>query len=513
MKLDELFNQNSNSLANVVSLVGKRLGNLFQMGGAGRVYKVKNNTIGSIFMIGSSTSAIGFAWQSTKMGVSEIYFWHNFNINASPDYELSIPLGARIDSVMIDTIVSWLKSPTEGKVVVRTGVMEAEPAPDPRALSAAVGGAPVDAAPTKQDELNPLVTLGQAKVAANTGEQGRLVLLAKRADGTYFVVPGFNQYLKKVESFIMNAFGLKSTKGMNAMDQEFALLKERADLIVNNKVSNRKSLIVTGDPGNGKSYGIEQVIAESGLVQGKDYVYIKGGITTASAYEVLLAQTNGLIIFDDCDSLMTGTESVNMMKTALDSRDVREVSRINKNSIDTLNMTVEERDKICQPMSRILRGVATNDDIRMFENKIKLPKSKPNEMDIFNTKPDSQKLDLIREYIKNHMPSVINFRGRVIFISNIPQERWDTAILSRSFTTNISFTSEQMYEYIWNIRDKLPGKINKQQREETLEYVWAMYHAGNLKWPITFRYVLEAFDYRTAPSWRKLIIDWKPPRT
>jgi hypothetical protein len=93
------------------------------------------------------------------------------------------------------------------------------------------------------------------------------------------------------------------------------------------------SLIVTGEGGLGKTHSVSQAIDVTGL-QGCEYIFIKGYSTARGLYNTLYDNSDKLIIFDDCDSVLEDKVAVNILKSALDSYETRTISwmaRMNKN--------------------------------------------------------------------------------------------------------------------------------------------------------------------------------------
>jgi len=89
---------------------------------------------------------------------------------------------------------------------------------------------------------------------------------------------------------------------------------------------NAVSLCVTGSGGLGKSHTVMKCIQRSGLKEDEDYRVYKGFATPKSLYRALYDNREGLVIFDDCDSVLEHATSLNLLKGALDSYDTRRVS-------------------------------------------------------------------------------------------------------------------------------------------------------------------------------------------
>ena len=85
-----------------------------------------------------------------------------------------------------------------------------------------------------------------------------------------------------------------------------------------------RSLIVSGPAGLGKSFTVEQKMAE---LEGKGHhvTYIKGYVRPLALYKLLYEArfTNSVLVFDDSDSIFHDDVSMNLLKGACDSTDRR----------------------------------------------------------------------------------------------------------------------------------------------------------------------------------------------
>jgi hypothetical protein len=109
------------------------------------------------------------------------------------------------------------------------------------------------------------------------------------------------------------------------------------------------------------------------------FVVIKGYSTPKGLYRTLYENRNSIIVFDDCDSVLKDTVSLNLLKGALDSYSKR----------------------------------------------------------IISWRADIKDEDL---------PTSFEFKGRVVFISNMSSTQLDQAIISRSMSVDVTMTTEQKVE-------------------------------------------------------------------
>jgi hypothetical protein len=109
-----------------------------------------------------------------------------------------------------------------------------------------------------------------------------------------------------------------------------ARLRKRFDVL--NKMTaavkrgDIRGLIVSGPPGVGKSFGVEDVLQKKNLLgtlaTGQvNYEVVKGVASAIGIYTKLwnYREPNSVIVFDDCDSVFFDPDCLNTLKSALDS--------------------------------------------------------------------------------------------------------------------------------------------------------------------------------------------------
>lgn len=89
-----------------------------------------------------------------------------------------------------------------------------------------------------------------------------------------------------------------------------------------------RGLIISGAPGVGKSYTIKHLLYQAKERGDINYTYVHGKVTPISLYKILHAfkGENDVVLLDDCDSVYEDEDSMNILKAALDSGDVRRIS-------------------------------------------------------------------------------------------------------------------------------------------------------------------------------------------
>lgn len=166
-------------------------------------------------------------------------------------------------------------------------------------------------------------------------------------------------------------------------------------------------LVVTGQPGVGKTYVITKTVLSRGLVKGKDWVKIKGKSTAAALYVTMYQQNGKLIIFDDCDSIFKDENAVNILKGALDTEEKQ------------INWNVQGKG-------------------------IKAPDGTP-------------------------IPLEFEFSGKVIFITNLNQQAIDDAIKSRNFVLEVALSPEDMIAKIKQEMPHIMPDVKMEMKEYALD--------------------------------------------
>ena len=96
-----------------------------------------------------------------------------------------------------------------------------------------------------------------------------------------------------------------------------------------------RAMIVSGPPGVGKSFGVEQVLSKHDVFAGvaqdsrlKKYEIVKGAMSAIGLYKKLYeyADRKSIVVFDDCDSVLLDNDCLNMLKAALDSGSKRVIN-------------------------------------------------------------------------------------------------------------------------------------------------------------------------------------------
>ena len=232
---------------------------------------------------------------------------------------------------------------------------------------------------------------------------------------------------------------------------------EFVEALVNMVASGvQPSAVITGEGGLGKTYTVNKTLVANGLKdltdlgaleagsvvnKEKSFVAIKGYSTPKGLYRTLYENRDSVIVFDDCDSILKDTVALNLLKSALDSYGKRIISWNAETSF------------------------GRDDDL----------------------------------------PRSFEFKGRVIFISNMNQEGIDQAIRSRSMMIDLSMTEDQKIERMETIAtsDEFLPEFTLDQKKDALELIRSLKNDAK---EISLRTLISVTKIRASAgkNWTKL---------
>lgn len=124
--------------------------------------------------------------------------------------------------------------------------------------------------------------------------------------------------------------GVGDEERIEQIAQRFQILEDMTKAATQNEIT---AMIVSGPPGVGKSYGVEQEIEKATLfdqIAGRRLraEVVKGSATPIGLYQTLYkySDRNCLVVFDDCDAILMDDVALNLLKGALDSGKKRKIS-------------------------------------------------------------------------------------------------------------------------------------------------------------------------------------------
>ena len=124
---------------------------------------------------------------------------------------------------------------------------------------------------------------------------------------------------------------------MDRLRKRFEILTDMAEASIDGVV---RGLVVTGPPGVGKSFGVEQVLEEAKVASklmnsNERYGVVKGASSAIGLYKTLYeyAERGSVLVLDDCDTVLYDETSLNLLKAALDSGKKRKLSWLSDSAL------------------------------------------------------------------------------------------------------------------------------------------------------------------------------------
>jgi hypothetical protein len=277
---------------------------------------------------------------------------------------------------------------------------------------------------------------------------------------------------KKAENYLKKAAdAVQKPDYQSQMKDPDTLFGHMADLVTLVSKGNRNSLVIYGGAGIGKTFVVTKTIEENGLTKNQDWHMIKGKITTSALYQTLfMHRKNRLLVFDDTDSIWGDADAANILKAALDSYDDRVISWVSPRTINVSLMSDQEKKQF-------------NDNV---DKQIK-------------EDPGSSKIKL---------PSEFDYNGRIIFISNLTEDKFDKAVLNRSAKIDMTLTQDEIFYRMKSILQYMGDKnVPVSVKEEIFDYLREVSN-NNIINNVSMRTYVAAEDlYKSGLSnWKDLLI-------
>lgn len=190
---------------------------------------------------------------------------------------------------------------------------------------------------------------------------------------------------------------------------------------------NMNSLMISGRAGTGKTYSVTKALTDEGLIEGDDFITVSGAVSTVIMFKKMFQYRTKVLVFDDCDAVFRDENGRNILKAALDSKKVRNISYLKKSSL-----VFDPKDFEMDPEG----------EFNAIENGL--------------------------------VPNQFEFSGRVIFISNLPKDKADPdgAIRSRSILIDVNPDDATLMERIKTLLPHLePRELPLADKEEIFEFM------------------------------------------
>lgn len=236
-------------------------------------------------------------------------------------------------------------------------------------------------------------------------------------------------------------------------------------------------LFITGRGGVGKSYNIEQLLRSRGLDNGttprdNKAVWLNTSVSALSFYRKMAQNPDAIFLVDDADDIFKDDTGRNLLKAATDTKKVRVLNWAKKGDgvlpQNKLNMLIRQKQ---EALDRAMDG----------ENIDKIAK-----------------LEAELESLEMIVPDKFEFRGRIIFISNLPIERLDPdgALRTRGSIIELYPEDEEVFSYMKklvdlvdtsNIESEGGSSVSHDMRIHVIEVLEEYIKSGFIKKPLNMR--------------------------
>lgn len=219
--------------------------------------------------------------------------------------------------------------------------------------------------------------------------------------------------------------------------------------------------------GNGvahhNTYTLEKVLHAAGKTDGNGYFKISGSGSPIGLYKALYQNRNGIVLADDCDTLLDQQEARNLIKAATDTKKERKLNWMKKGGKEFYDPSNE----------------SDGDE---------------------DGEGDDEKF-----------PTNFIFTGKFIMISNLPLNKLDPdgALRTRSFIVNIDPTDLELVDYMAKLAPSIQLEdgltLTLSERQEVTDLIKSM--VGKRK-GLSLRNLVRGLNIRASgiPDWKNIII-------
>lgn len=278
--------------------------------------------------------------------------------------------------------------------------------------------------------------------------------------------------------------------------------------------------LVCGTSGIGKSFLVEEILEEEfNYRRDLHYVIYKGSMTEAGLFTVIRKNPNKILILDDCDSVWESDNALNLLKGGLDST----VPKVNKKKfVYEVKYTIDdgielEEDVVREVYTIYIDDAHTDDECRsLFNRRIKTlsvdSDNKKQELDFTYEIVEINKIE--SEFVKpkrfvskittrKKQDFPIEFKGKILFISNWELENFDVNLRNRIKMCSFSLNRQELVIYIKSLADKLMPQIKDMEvKNKVLNY-----YLQHPELPLDIRIFVNSVDLAvTSPNdWTDLL--------
>lgn len=234
--------------------------------------------------------------------------------------------------------------------------------------------------------------------------------------------------------------------------------------IMCNRVRPHNVLIVSGDPGIGKSYRAEQILRNQTNV---NYYIVNGSLSAVQLYSLMWQHNDEIIVLDDVNSILQdGKDGASLLKACTESKPVRllQWQKRNPNCVPVSKFNCNNNTKVAERMNDIVK----NSERKALINAHEAGKT---------------------------FPDMFYFTGAIIILTNKSLKSFDRvtegAVSNRGSHMQISFSTEGAVDFIKKFGPTMKEfnglQIDDSVMKDTINFVTSSkaikYYVDNCKIP------------------------------
>lgn len=172
---------------------------------------------------------------------------------------------------------------------------------------------------------------------------------------------------------------------------------------------------IYGGPGIGKTYTSTKILEEYGITEP---MQSRLNMTQLLRTLYIKRKAGDVILFDEADEIMLDDNKINLFKRAFDDKEERFITATGPGVMNVSHMSRDELNELMDTNDELLNSGAGLDDIKI--------------------------------------PSVFPFKGRCLFITNMKEDEFNSAIRSRASMVNMDLNAAQVWARIEQVLPYIP---------------------------------------------------------
>ena len=365
----------------------------------------------------------------------------------------------------------------------------------------------------KPKTINKPILINQKEVNSPVIEE--LIVKEVKQEPIKKVEPVKQEVIKEVEPVIPIIEDTHTTEEVLNPESSIISKIDRIRKLLKHIIKSeiQHGFLLCGTSGIGKSFLVEEILEEEfNYRRDLNYIVYKGTMSEAGLFTVIRKNPNKILILDDCDSVWGSDNALNLLKGGLDST----VPKVNKKKfIHELKYVIRSEDGLEEDNQEVytvyIDDAHTQEECKnLFNKRIKTILSSESDK-----KEDTQNIyDIVEinevesEFIKpkrfvskitsrKKQEFPIEFKGKIIFVSNWELDQFDINLKNRIKMCSFSLNREELVFYIKSISDKLMPQIKDiSVKNRVLDY-----YLQNPDLPLDIRIFVNSVDLAvTSPD-------------